>query len=328
MAAPVLDLATFYREPGFRPGDSLVFTVEDWNAGHFRLEHEAAARTAEQATALERWRAAFDDALGTVFETGSGEPEVLGLLASALLELSPADRLCAGVDLTEHLANHPRFVIEPGDSVESGSSMALLAERGQAPTPAAAVEAFEPPAPHGADESLAAIFEDVGFPGVEIVLEALLRQELAGGATAPDGAYQRLGSALPLRFASSAQHAAFQRLAGKRWRELRAGRRAGPMPEVEALRRQLLAQWFAIAPQIARIVADAAACQRLPPRHLRQARFMAAALTGMLAQANDPAVLHDAAARAELLATPGMPEDTLAVVRERLAGALAESPQA
>lgn len=86
---PALDLADWFREQRVQPGGSILVTIEDWQAGRFRLEYESAQERKKHRQEIERRNRELADVLYELLEKAHDEriscSEALG---SAYLRLS------------------------------------------------------------------------------------------------------------------------------------------------------------------------------------------------------------------------------------------------
>lgn len=84
MTVTGFDLTDFYRENGFRKGDSILVTVSNWNAGSFRLEYAPAPETPDRA-AEDKFLLDFEGALLHVCRDGNESMEIPEQIAEAYL---------------------------------------------------------------------------------------------------------------------------------------------------------------------------------------------------------------------------------------------------
>jgi hypothetical protein len=68
---PALNLVRWFRKHRVKTGDSLLLTIEDWESGRYRLEHEPAA--ARHDADVARWDAAFADRVFAMLEHAYNE---------------------------------------------------------------------------------------------------------------------------------------------------------------------------------------------------------------------------------------------------------------
>ncbi len=305
------DFRAFYQQHQFRAGDSLIFVVEDWHVGAFSVEYESAARYAEQFAEVQHWCEALADGLDLVLDDLGGEAPLAEQLAYAYHLSEPIVLEFPGMDLTTYLSNHAEFQLH-----ERGLNTCLWYKDEELPEE----ENELPHVPTGAMDSLDAILADVGLVGGAVVLEALMRDEVASGGGTPEGALKRLIGAVPLRFYDNQQQDAYQRLAGRLWRELRDGRQPQGTPDEAALRGRLLRLWLLLDPVLRRLDADPTQAASADPSDLRLAVQVIGLLTVLLDQLNQCADAEDEESLPSL-ALP-LPDAAVEELARRLSDAL------
>ncbi len=220
----VLDLSGCYREWGFESGDSLLFTVEDWSRGRYRVEPQIELKARVDRVALEtQWRRALEDALEEVFDES-------GVLIDTHEQLSLA-----------FFYGGPFLIETPALSIAAFLAKSGLVQLCQVGFQALLWRAGEPPtstvlpdldlrrrASTGASESLETMLVDLGTMLRRSDIEAYMRDEVWRGGDSLGAALERcLRWCGELNFHDDRQRFAFSREIESLWVTVLASSKEG-----------------------------------------------------------------------------------------------------
>ncbi len=214
LALTALDLSRLYQEWNFEAGDSLLFTVEDWSRGRYRVEPQIELKARVDRAALEtQWRRALEDALEEVFDES-------GVLIDTHEQLSLAF-FYGGPFLIETPALSIATFLAKSSLVQlcQVGFQALLWRSGEPPTSTVLPDLDLRRRPStGASESLETMLVDLGTMLRRSDIEAYMRDEVWRGGESLGSALERcLRWCGELNFHDDRQRFAFSREIESLW---------------------------------------------------------------------------------------------------------------
>ena len=216
LSVRVLDMAAWYKEVGFREGDTLLMTVLDWKNGRFRLEHRPKPRSNRRR--LSDWCGALEETLlEFVFDVLGPATDIheqlslalfLGdpvLLRSPQIHIGGFLRHLQEITLTR-LGGEPIFWFR-GESPEEALLEYADLSRGEA---------------QGASGSIDDILADLGLAFGQDELEAYMRDELFHGGKSLENVMARCMAGRPeVSFYNEEQEEAFDDFVQVLWQGIR-----------------------------------------------------------------------------------------------------------
>ena len=168
----VFDLKRFYADSGFRPGDSLMLTVDDWLLGQYSV---ARADDASDAAAANKWVASMDCALNDALDEFGVDGDCNSQLALAMRN-AHNDPGCVSLMAEPPLSIAAYFNLQKTLAVKMVGETALFWEADEEPMEEAMWDALEnPPEP---ESELDAHFQALGLSLSDGEAEAYMRDAL------------------------------------------------------------------------------------------------------------------------------------------------------
>lgn len=215
----VFDLAAFYKQCGFKAGDSLMLTVEDWLKGVFALRHVPAQKGILDFPSTQGWvealRCGFDEALPDAGLDHNCVEQAARMLWLAECNeetppvlrnppLSLAAFFNSQQDLDIQTAGQVSFFWPKGEPIESRLLNSLADDIGMEP-----------------ETELDGYFNLLGLSLNSDEAEAYMRNALSQGGAGADDVLARVIQGRVLSFPSAEEQKEFRRLWNELWKEVR-----------------------------------------------------------------------------------------------------------
>lgn len=219
ISVTVFDFKSFYSQCGFKAGDSLMLTVEDWLKGVFSVRHVPAEQGAVDFSEAHRWthalRLAFEEACQTSELDHDCNEQMARMLwcahcnkdASPVLSnppLSLAAFFNLQKDLTVQAMGQISFFWPTDEPIESRMLNSMSDPVGTVP-----------------ETELDACFSLLGLSLSSDEAEAYMRDALSHGVNQPEVVLARVIQGRTLHFPTAEAQTEFKRLWRERWDEVR-----------------------------------------------------------------------------------------------------------
>lgn len=208
------DMTAVYEKYSAKPGDALICTVEDWEAGKFSFEFLKAAKRKDDAK--KKWVAFFDTALEIVFEDFGLYLEIPEQLAQATfcsdkyILANPDVSFEEFYDMSENVeigtVEGRSVLVPPGEDLSEGTEIPenVMISAGNT-------------------ESIADILKEIKCPLTMTEIEACMYNELYDGGEEFGTFYERCFGNIKLEFVDEGQKVVFDNFMEDSWERLSEG---------------------------------------------------------------------------------------------------------
>lgn len=211
----VFDLASFYAENNFQPGDSLMLTVDDWLLGRYSVE---CAGPAVDAAAARQWVSSLDSSLAEALDDFGVDGDCNFQLALAL-RTAQQDPDCISLMQEPPLSVAAGFNLLRNYAVKEVGARALFWDSDEDPLEEVLWDSLENP--REPESELDAFFQELGLSLSEGEAEAYMRDALYQGKGGADSVLARITEGRSLFFSSAEEQERFHGLWNILWEEVR-----------------------------------------------------------------------------------------------------------
>jgi len=211
----VFDLGEFYASSRFRPGDSLMLTVQDWQKGEYSLERVTPSL---DAVAAKKWVESMDYAMNTAIDEFGPDGDCNFQLALAMRNAEENPE-CVSLMSSPPLSFAAYFNLRKDLTVKAVDDRALFWDRDEEPDDEEdeLLDALE----NLMEGELDAYFRDLGLSVSEGEVEAYMRDALFHGGGSAESVLGRVTAGRHVLFASAEDQEEFHDLWSVLWDEVR-----------------------------------------------------------------------------------------------------------